>query len=152
MGYSLAIGPMLVQLPQSRAVVPQSGRQPPRIEEILGTARVIRQDENATKSHSRTTRRDAHQPGPDRVDPDGKAALSLHRGPEQTPPTIGHLSTPRASATFVAQVLGQASAPGHESVLRQHRNGAELGSIAYRQAGGEPDLHPSTAALFRFTV
>ena len=54
MGYSLAIGPTLVQFPQSRAVVPQTTRQLPRVEEIVGTARVIRQDEKRPLSLWRT--------------------------------------------------------------------------------------------------
>ena len=81
MGYSLAIGPTQVQFPQSRAVVTQTTRHSPRVEEILGTARVIRQDEHAAKPQSRASRRDGGDLTSDNPDPD----KALSDGPNAWP-------------------------------------------------------------------
>lgn len=152
MGYSLAIGSTLVQLPQSRAVVPQSTRQPPRVQEILGTARVIRQDEGAARPQSRTSRRGDGHLASDTPDSNRNAALTFHRRPDPAPRTFSHLSAPGASTTFAAQLLGQASTRDEDRFPPHHRDGAELGSVAYRRAGGEPTIYSSEAALIRIAV
>ena len=152
MGYSLAIGPALVQFPQSRAVVPQTARQSPRVEEILGTAKVIRQDESAAKPQNRANRRDGGDLTSDRPDPDTTPALSFQGRPDSPALSIGQLSIAGASTAFVAQLLGQASAANQQSTHPDQRNGAELTSMAYRRAGGEPSIHSSDSALVRLAV
>ena len=152
MGYSLAIGPTQLQFPQSRAVVQQTTRHSPRVEEILGTARVIRQDEHAAKLQSRANRRDGGDLTSDNTDPDKARALAIHGGHDPIQLTLGQLSAAGASTAFVAQVLGQANAPSQESDLLHHRDGAAITSVAYRRAGGAPALYSSEAALVRLAV
>ena len=152
MGYSLAIGPTLVQFPQPGTAVARTTRQAPLVEEILGTARVIRPDDNAAKAQSHAKRRDGGDLTSNSSDPDRPRALPFHGGPEAPSLALGELSAAGASAAFVAQLLGQAGAPGQASSLRHHRDGAEITSTAYRQAGGEPALFSSGAALVRLAV
>ena len=57
-----------------------------------------------------------------------------------------------ASAGFMAQVLNQAWGSGRAAGLPGHRDGAVLGSNAYRRAGGEPALYSTGATLFRLTA
>ena len=56
------------------------------------------------------------------------------------------------STSFVAQVLGQYSETVGFGALGRHRDAPELGSHAYRRAGGEPALYPANAALIRLAV
>jgi hypothetical protein len=49
----------------------------------------------------------------------------------------------------MAQVLNQTWGSGPSAGLPDHRDGAVLGSDAYRRAGGEPALYPTGATLFR---
>ncbi len=57
-----------------------------------------------------------------------------------------------ASTGFVAQVLGQYSEPVGFGAFGRHRDAPELGSHAYRRAGGEPALYSENAALIRLAV
>jgi hypothetical protein len=36
--------------------------------------------------------------------------------------------------------------------LQRHRDGAALGSDAYRRAGGQPPVYPTSAIVFRLAV
>ncbi|MEE9234127.1 MAG: hypothetical protein V3U28_01640 [Candidatus Acidoferrales bacterium] len=56
-----------------------------------------------------------------------------------------------ASTHFLVQILGQgAGTPA--GPLAHHRDGAELGSEAYRRAGAEPAHYSERPALFRIAV
>ncbi len=56
-----------------------------------------------------------------------------------------------ATSHFLVQILGQgAGTPG--GPFAQHRDGAELGSEAYRRAGAEPAHYSERPALFRIAV
>jgi len=56
-----------------------------------------------------------------------------------------------ASSHFLVQILGQgAGTPA--GPLAHHRDGAELGSVAYRRAGAEPAHYSERPALFRIAV
>ncbi len=56
-----------------------------------------------------------------------------------------------ASTHFLAQMLGQGvGAPA--GPFAHHRDGAELGSEAYRRAGAEPAHYSEEPALFRIAV
>jgi hypothetical protein len=56
-----------------------------------------------------------------------------------------------ASTHFLVQMLSQGSgaAPGP---LAHHRDGAALGSAAYRRAGAEPPHYSEQPALFRIAI
>ncbi len=56
-----------------------------------------------------------------------------------------------ASAQFLAQALAQDLGAG-QAPLARHRDGAALGTQAYRRTGAEPPLYPEQARLFRFAV
>ncbi|MFQ5775932.1 MAG: hypothetical protein ACE5GS_15535 [Kiloniellaceae bacterium] len=56
-----------------------------------------------------------------------------------------------ASARFLIQVLAQDLGPP-AGPLAQHRDGAVLGSDAYRRAGGQPPLYSQRPTVFRITV
>ncbi len=56
-----------------------------------------------------------------------------------------------ATTHFLVQILGQ-GAGTPTGPLAQHRDGAELGSAAYRRAGAEPAHYSERPALFRIAV
>ncbi len=56
-----------------------------------------------------------------------------------------------ASTHFLVQMLGQGAATP-AGPLAHHRDGAELGSEAYRRAGAEPTHYSEQPALFRIAV
>ncbi len=63
----------------------------------------------------------------------------------------GNFAGAFASTHFLVQMLGQgADAPADP--LAHHRNGAALGSEAYRRAGAEPAHYSERPALFRIAV
>lgn len=58
----------------------------------------------------------------------------------------------RPSAGYLTQILGQAAGADGPDGLQHHRDGAALGSDAYRRAGAEPGVYPTSATLFRLAV
>ncbi len=63
----------------------------------------------------------------------------------------GNFAGAFASTHFLVQMLGQgADAPADP--LAHHRDGAALGSEAYRRAGAEPAHYSERPALFRIAV
>ncbi len=56
-----------------------------------------------------------------------------------------------ASALFLAQMIGQTEEP-IGGPLASHRDGAEIGSDAYRRAGAAPPHYSEQPALFRVAI
>lgn len=90
-----------------------------------------------------------HELGPSDRDPVPRADRRVSN-PQLQAATAGRPSG--ASAGFMAQVLNQAWGGGLSAGLPGHRDGAVLGSNAYRRAGGEPALYSTGATLFRLTA
>lgn len=75
--------------------------------------------------------------------------LVVHSGAEAIPQPFGGARF--AASRFLVQVLGQGSSPP-AGPLSQHRDGAALGSEAYRRAGAEPVHYSEQPTLFRIAV
>ena len=56
-----------------------------------------------------------------------------------------------ATSQFLAQILGQDHGPTG-NVVTLHRDGASLGSYAYRRAGGEPVIYSEQPRILRIAV
>jgi len=56
-----------------------------------------------------------------------------------------------ASSQFLAQIFGQDHGPAG-NVVALHRDGATLGSDAYRRAGGEPVIYSEQPRILRIAV
>ncbi len=78
--------------------------------------------------------------------------LVIRSGSDDLPQRFpGNFAGAFASTHFLVQMLGQgADAPADP--LAHHRDGAELGSKAYRRAGAEPTHYSERPALFRIAV
>lgn len=100
------------------------------------------------KKQPRGQQRLAFEQWPDRRRPvggDGRSGLVPLGGTELQPLLP-------ASSGFVTQLLGQISEREELRGLRGHLQGPELGSHAYRRAGGSPALYPEGASLLRLAV
>jgi hypothetical protein len=75
--------------------------------------------------------------------------LAVRSGAGQAPQPFGAVRF--AASRFLVQVLGQGSGPP-AGPLAQHRDGAALGSEAYRRAGAEPAHYSEQPTLFRIAV
>ena len=90
--------------------------------------------------------------------PRGQQRLVFEPSPDRRRPGLVPLDgmelqpVPPASSGFVAQLLGQGSEREDLRGLRGHLQGPELGSHAYRRAGGSPALYPEGAALLRLAI
>ncbi len=82
------------------------------------------------------------------------------RLPESTSPTVRHADAVAlqsfggaafASTHFLAQMLGQAEEPSG-APFADHRDGAALGSDAYRRAGAAPPHYSERPAVFRIAI
>ena len=85
---------------------------------------------------------------------------SPRRLPERANLTVRHADTVAlqsfdgaafASTHFLAQMLGQAEGPSG-APFTYHRDGAALGSDAYRRAGAAPPRYSEQPALFRIAI
>ncbi len=57
-----------------------------------------------------------------------------------------------SAAGFLTQILGQTAGSEGAQGLRHNRDGPTKGSDAYRRAGGEPAVYPSSPTVFRIAV
>ena len=133
-------------LPPSRAVVSRAPGRPTLPPPALTTETVAQRQGRPTRFQVR-----AAQP-----ETDGSGAGKRPAQQLQKARAAAQHQTPRpsqaASAGFLAQVLAQAQDGKSESPLQHHRDGPDLGSSAYRRAGGEPPIYPEAATRFRLAV
>ncbi len=95
--------------------------------------------------------RPKHQrPAPADIRTDQEAALDRPPGAFRKAAGPPPLSNP--SAGFLTQILDQAAAFTEPGGLRQDRDGPAKGSDAYRRAGGEPAVYPTSPTVFRIAV
>lgn len=90
-------------------------------------------------------RPDRPETGPGPATASGRAADTDRNGA-----SLPNLST--SSASFLTRVLGQAMASDGLGGLQRHRDGAAIGSDAYRRGVGEPAVYPTGATVFRLLV
>jgi hypothetical protein len=142
-----ASGPISIQLPPSRSLVPLAQPTRVRVEEIAATAKVVRYDDAPARLRPRPQR-----DTPDRTGGSGSSGQGSGRQAPVRTPAAGHVPLQAGSVAFLTQLLGQASETAQAHAVLGHRDGPSLGSEAYRRAGGEPALYRSDPALFQIAV
>jgi hypothetical protein len=136
-----------VSAPQNRA----GGAQAASIDPLSPSAKAQRHDHTLHRYRA-----------PDEQGGEGKSQRARRAG--QAAPTHLKVVSPQnsdasASTLFVAQVLSQdgpqAPGPGLPAIghaIEGHRDSAELGSLHYRTAGGEPQVLGTNATLLSLSV
>lgn len=111
------------------------------------TARTVVPVARITEPHEQIEPR-RQRPQPDRAEREARQPATGRNLPalRAEPAEDERVATNR----FLAQLIGQQH--GLEAGFGRHRDGAALGSDAYRRAGGEPALYSDQPRLLRITV
>jgi hypothetical protein len=138
-------GLILVSGPSSpsRAVQPTAAVPHVPVQEVQAARKLAPFGQAPDRFQAHTKRHEPDSPGTDAVPKADRRAAGPHLEAAIATRPSG------ASAGFMTQVLGQALGGEVSAGLPGHRDGAALGSDAYRRAGGEPALYPTGATLFR---
>jgi hypothetical protein len=126
--------------PSSRAIQPTAAAPHAPVQQVQAARKLAPFDQAPNRFQAR---REPDSPGTDAIPKAARRAAGPHLEAAIAARPSG------ASTGFMTQVLGQVLGGEFSAELPGHRDGAVLGSDAYRRAGGEPALYPTGATLFR---